>query len=61
MQDVGSQRDELNNLRAKLKESNNDLMQHEITGLDSFGEMMKSFEITYGTMKGKVRVGLGLG
>lgn len=54
MQDVGSQRDELNNLRAKLKESNNDLMQHEITGLDSFGEMMKSFEITYGAMKGKV-------
>lgn len=54
MHDPASQKDELDKLRTYLATSQNDLMKHEVTGLDSFAEMMKSFEITYGAMKGKV-------
>merc|ERR1711988_1638473 len=46
MHDRAKQEEQLQLLRDKLKESQQELMYHEITGLDSFGEMMKSFEIT---------------
>merc|ERR1712025_1334990 len=48
------QKEQLQLLRDKLKDSQQELMYHEITGLDSFGEMMKSFEITYTAQKGQV-------
>ena len=52
--DRAKQREQLQLLRDKLKQSQQELMYHEITGLDSFGEMMKSFEITYTAKKGQV-------
>jgi len=48
------QKEQLQLLRDKLKDSQQELMYHEITGLDSFGEMMKSFEITYTSKKALV-------
>lgn len=54
MHDSTSQYELLQTLRTKLEQSQQELMYHEITGLDSFGEMMKSFEITYTTKKGQV-------
>jgi len=52
--DRAKQKEQLNLLRDKLKDSQQELMYHEITGLDSFGEMMKSFEVTYTALKGQV-------
>jgi len=54
MHDPTKQKELLKTLKSKLEASQQELMYHEITGLDSFGEMMKSFEITYTAKKGQV-------